>query len=324
MTISKQSKFLDNTIISSYKDCPRKYQIRHVLHWRRTGIAAPLAFGGAWHAAMDAVWKVAQGETQAQTRLIAQVAFEAKWQEEGLDVNLDIEQIDRMMPRTPMVANAMLAGYISERWTMLQNAEIVAIEQPFAVPMPGTTDTWYVGRLDKVVNYGGQRLVIEHKTTTAYGKATGFLNSFTEGWDSDSQVKGYEFGGSMYFGTDQVWVDAALVHKTVHSAFRFIPVAHQKPILLEFIRDTRNWVSRIHADAEANYFPKNENSCMGKFGPCTYLDICRTIPEPEKLEAPPVGYVVEQWLPFDVLQLDKLIQGDKDGQTNTDSNNTPA
>lgn len=312
--LSKNSKFFDNTRLSSYKDCPRKYQLRHILNWSRTSTAIPLSFGSSWHSAMDAVWKVAQSENERQTRMIAQAAFEQTWEEEGLPVDLSVELVEKFSPRVPMVANDMLNHYIVTRWRMLQESEVVAIEQPFAVPLPDLTDTWYVGRLDKVVKFGGQTLVIEHKTTTAYKKDGGFLSSFTEGWDSDSQVKGYEYGGSLYFGIQQVWIDAALVHKTVHDKFRFIPVQHQKPILIEWVEDAKNWIARIASDTERNYFPKNENSCIGKYGACPFLDICRTQSAPTEGAEPPEGYEVNEWTPFDFLKLDKLIQGEQDGQ----------
>ena len=95
-------------------------------------------------------------------------------------------------------------------------------------------------------------------------------------------MKGYQFGGGLYFpGLTQVWVDAALVHKTVHNAFKFIPVAHPVPMLTEWLNDTREWIERLQRDVAkfklvgklaAGVFPKNENSCVGKFGPCPFIN----------------------------------------------------
>lgn len=309
--LTRNAKIYDNSQLSTYKDCPRKYYLRHVKDWRSEGTAIPLVFGLAWHAGQDVVWQYARKLSgQAALAKMAMVKFLETWEEEGLPPEMSLEDAERYAPRTPMIAHEMYESYIKDRWNMLMEAKVLAIEQPFAVPMPGREGTWYVGRLDKVIDFKGQTLVIEHKTTTAYKKDGGFQSSYVEGWYTDSQVKGYQFGGGLYFpGLTQVWVDAALVHKKEHGHFRFVPVAHQMPIIEEWIRDTGDWIARVEADAARGYWPKNENSCMGKFGPCTFLDICRTTPDNAIPKEPPAGYIVEKWEPFDVLKLEKLTQG---------------
>lgn len=313
--LSAGNRYYDNTMLSAYKDCPRKYLIRHILGWRGTGVSHALAFGLSWHSAMDTLWQHSRGlPTGARKDVIhlSMDSFLKTWQAEGLPSEPTIEQMDVLGARTPGVAQAMLDGYLQERWKIIQEAELLACEQPIAVPLPGVTDVWYIGRLDKVISLNGDILTLEHKTTTEYKKDGGFKTAYVEGWYSDSQIKGYQFGGGLFFpGHSQVWVDAALVHKTVHNAFRLIPVAHQTPLLLEWAADTREWVERIETDTlrigtKHIAFPKNENSCMGKFGPCPFLNICRTTPDPMQLDGPPEGFVEDFWKPFDILGLDKL------------------
>lgn len=309
--ITRDASFYDNSMLSTYKDCPRKYYLRYQLHWASEGTAIPLVFGLSWHSGQDIIWAHARkvGGQQHLAQL-ATAAFLETWTGEGMPEQLDLEQIERLSPRTPQVAHEMYANYIQQRWGMLVEAQLLAVEQPFAVPIPGMNNTWYVGRLDKVVEYRGQKLIIEHKTTTAYKKDGGFMSNYVEGWYSDSQVKGYQFGGGLYFpGLSQVWVDAALVHKKEHAHFRFIPVAHQFPLLEEWTIDLRNWVERLILDRDVGYFPKNENSCMGKFGPCIFNDVCRTTPDSHLGALPPEGFKVEKWQPFDLLHLEKLIAG---------------
>lgn len=321
-TLSSRSRFYDNTRISCYKECPRRYFIRHQLHWTpHSGIALPLTFGSGWHDAQDIIYGYCKKFGQRDLLELASMAFDKTWQEAGLPLKLSVEQSNDYAPRTPMIAKEMLANYISQRWTMLQNIEVVAIEQPFAVPLPNLQDVWYVGRLDKVVDYNTprivQRLVIEHKTTTAYAIQGNFRSEFIDSWGSSSQVKGYEFGGSLFYGhVEGVWVDAALVHRKVHDAFKFIPQSHNITLLQEWILGTESWVQQIIAEEDAyaqegkltpGMFKKNEESCFGKYGPCQFLDICRSVADPSKID-PPLNFVVEKWEPFDVLGLDKLIK----------------
>lgn len=312
-----EARYYDNTMLSTYKDCPRKYFLRHVLGWRSQGVALPLVFGLSWHSGQDGLWQAAKKvDGQEELVKVAMAHFLDTWESEGLVANLDIDQINQMAPRTPGTAAEMYSHYIAERWKMLQEAKLVACEQPFAVPLPHTDNVWYIGRLDKVVTWNGETVVLEHKTTSAYKKDGGFLNSYLDGWYTDSQVKGYQFGGSLFFPElTQVWIDAALVHKTVHDKFRFVPVAHQFPLLEEWVNDTREWVERLESDTarlpggglSPGTFPKNENQCMGKFGPCTFANICRTTSRPDLLKEVPEGYMVEFWKPFELLGIDQLV-----------------
>lgn len=306
----KDSKFRDNTMVGSYKICPRSYQLRHILGWRSEGTSHPLIFGLSWHSAMDAVWSLAKQFKNDPTSLrkVAILKFLDMWEKQGMPTELSIEDVEKLGARTPGTAEEMLDNYISTRWKMMQECELIACEQPFAVPVPELDDIWYVGRLDKVIKFNEQTLVVEHKTTTEYKKDGGFRSTYIESWYSDSQVKGYQFGGGLFFGVEQVWVDAALVHKQVHNAFRLVPVAHQFPLIQEWLGDLLEWLTRIEQDTAKGYFPKNENSCVGKYGPCPFLDICRTTPDPTKLSEPPAGYILERWQPFELLGLNKIIK----------------
>lgn len=321
--ITPTSTCFDNTRVSDYKFCPRKFFIRHELHWTPEGIALALTFGLSWHEGMDVVWTHFKSFDKQKLVAGAMMAFYNKWEEQGLDPEPDLNTMERWAPRTPGVASEMYWNYIEARGKMLSQATLLAAEQPFAVPMPGLPDVWYVGRMDKVVEYGPQKLVLEHKTTTAYATDGMFRADYVDSWFSSPQVKGYEFGGGMYYpGLDGVWVDAALVHKKIHDAFKFIPIAHKFNLLEEWVGDTKGWILRILAEKEEfactgelvpGLFPKNEDNCYGKYGTCPYLDICRTTTDPSKLDEPPPGYKQEKWEPFSVLGLDKLI---KEGEAN--------
>lgn len=320
-TEQSKNQCYDNTRVSAWKVCPRKYFIRHELHWRPAGTGAALVFGSSWHAGQDIIWEYAKKFPVAALAELAQAAFEKQWVKDGLKLELTLDQTNYMAPRTPKIAYEMFYEYIDKRWKMLQECEVVAIEQPFAVPLPGLDDCWYIGKLDKVVDYNAQRLIIEHKSTTAYATIGNFRTDYVDSWFMSAQVKGYQFGGSLFYGgIDGVWVDAALVHKKIHNAFKFIPVSHNAVLLKEWILNTNRWITEIDAERKAfkaigkllpGMFKKNEESCFGKYGPCEYIDICRTRDDPSVLDEPPPGFIEELWEPFDVLGLDKLIKENK-------------
>lgn len=317
------NQYYDNTMVGCYKECPRRFFLRHVKHWRREGIALPLVFGLSWHSAMDVVWEYVHKVARKDLPSYAMAKFLDTWTENGMNDELSVEDQVRLAPRTPGIAHEMLAKYIDARWDILTGCELMSSEQPFAVPIPGMEKVLYIGRMDKVIRYNGGTIPIEHKTTTEYKKEGGFRETYLNAWHSDSQIKGYQFGGGMFFDDlHQVWVDAALVHKTVHDKFKFIPVAHQLPLLKEWVDDTREWITRINNDLMRfkndglvpGVFPKNENSCFGKYGACQFIDICRTQHNPDSLTEAPAGYIVEKWEPFSILGLDKLLQGETSAQ----------
>lgn len=328
-SITRKSSYYDNTKISTYKECPRKYLIRHVLDWTtHSGYAlngddsvilkAPaLVFGSSWHAGMDAIW-AAQGDPQNIKVAKAMQAFYAQWtDEDGYPRDLSMEQQDDLGARTPGVAHEMFHNYTLVRERMLEECDVLAIEQPVAMPFPDLDDTWYIGKLDKVFRWNGLH-VGEHKTTSAYAIKGMFQPDWVDSWNSASQVKGYQMVGTMYYEDLQdVWVDGALVHKKVHDAFKLVPVQHSLPLLKEWITDTRRWIIDIEADKRelaeigdlsTGAFKRNEDSCFGKYSRCPFLDICSTCADPTKLKEAPPGYIEQKWEPFDELGIDRLVK----------------
>ena len=319
MSITRESKYFDNTKISTYKECPRKYLIRHVLGWTIEGNskAPALVFGSCWHAGMDAMWGAGHNASHSDMVELARNAFKQEWEDNGYEWNLTMEQQDELGARTPGTAHEMYYSYATQRERMLTEAIILGIEQPIAMPFPGMSDTWYVGKLDKVVDFNGQH-VLEHKTTTLYRIKGNFDADYVESWAAASQVKGYQMCASTYYPKLQdVWVDMALVHKKVHDAFKFSAVSHSWDLLKEWITDTGRWITEIQKEVkeyqevgslEKGTFRRNEDQCYGKYSKCPFLNICSTCSDPTKLKEVPSGYVEERWEPFDTLGLDKLIK----------------
>lgn len=315
----KNVHFFDNSRLSAYKTCPRLYYYKHVLGWTRSTTSTHLAlvFGKCWHSALEYVWQ--NGKMPSDLLLEGSVdSFNTEWANNELPLDLSLEMQEQFSPRTPGIAHEMLYHYIHERGPMLIASTLIGNEQPFAVPMPFANNVWYVGRMDKVIETNsGSRLVLEHKTTAAYSIKHNFQPSYVESWNISPQIKGYEFAASLYFGKiDGVWVDAALVHKKIHDQFKFIPVMHTQLLVKEWLENTAIWCKEIIAEEQklegketiegTNAFPKNEESCYGKYGECPFLDICRfvAVPDPNNI---PDGFEKNMWEPFNEQELTDLI-----------------
>lgn len=323
--------YYDNTRLSCYKECPRKYYLRHVRHWRKKGHAPALAFGLSWHDAMDVVWEIMAKKPDTPILDVltpAMTAFEARWVEEGFPSwnQMTLEKEKDLKARTPGNAAEILGAYIHERRNFFREIELIAFERPFVVPIfADDISTLYVGRRDKDFKFRGRTYVGEHKTTSDYSVAYGITPRYIESWSPNSQVDGYLHSGHMEYGDGMaaVWVDAALVHKKVRK-FKFIPIERMFDQLDGWLADTQNWIRRIEFERDLlsakrntahplgghqshlDCFPKNTEQCNGKYGPCGFRDICRAIANPEKVEKCPEGYIEEKWEPFSVLKLAEI------------------
>lgn len=331
--------YYDNTRISTYRECNRKFYLRHIRDLTPEGDRVDLIFGQAWHEAMNVVWRGLgiDKKTAATVAKEAFLKFTAHWTEKGLpDPQApDGYQIitDRWPTKNPWVALEMLANYIKQREGFIRDCTEIEIERPFAVPLGITipyTDTttgerteeevFYIGRLDKTVKHKQHgRLVVEHKTTGWYAKEGGFRSDYLESFSPNSQVDGYLFVGNSLFegGLKGLWVDAALTHKSVHDKFKFIPIDRQFAALDAWLIETRIYVRRIVEEMNAleagnlpegpfPLFPKNTGSCHTYAG-CSFRDICKYVPDPRRLTLPG-GFKVERWEPFDLLKIGEIMK----------------
>lgn len=328
MTNQRRISLFDNTRISSFKVCARKYYFEHVRFWRPDEKSVALTFGGAWHASMDVVWDAQRKDAPEMKKRdlvdMAMDAFLVEWKSAGLPPpeEMSPDDLENFAPRTLQIAREMLHNYIDERAHIFKDPsfKVLGIEQPFAVPLDPTDPTlFYVGRLDKEFEYRKQVYVGEHKTTTSYKKGGPFRSDFIDGFAVSSQIDGYVYALRSKYRERAagVWIDGALVHKTVHDGFRFVPETRSDEVLDSWLWETMIWTDGIKGNMAAleerkhddtpylAAFPRNTNSCL-QYGRCPFLDICRVIANPAKLDAPPLGYKIEKWSPFDTLKLEKL------------------
>lgn len=327
--------YFDNTRVSAYRRCPRYFHLRHMRHYTFDGSRVDLVFGSAWHEGMNALWQLTIDKKPMHEVIRgAMQSFVDKWVEEGFPKPTPEnyqQQTQVSEIKNPWIAHEMFNEYYKLRRSFIEDCTQLEVERPFAVPLMVVEgkQVYYIGRLDKVVKHRQHgRLVIEHKTTGWYAKETGFRRDYLESFSPNSQVDGYAFAGNSLYddGIKGVWVDAALTHKTVHDKFTFIPIDRQFAALDAWLTDTRNWIGRILGEIEANereveeginlskpmaVFPKNTDSCH-QFNGCTFRDVCKYVPNPRAITAPPPGYKLEKWEPFDVLHMDRILN--KEGE----------
>ena len=315
-------KYYDNTMLSNFRTCPRSFFFRHYRHFVRKGIALPLVVGLGWHDSMDVVWSRAKDKiSNSELADLGYNAFIERWCSEGLPHpdDLTLDQQDALSPRHPGNIREMLHAYVTIRRPFLKKIELIAVEEPFLVRLFEEDEKpLYCGKRDKIFFFNNVFYVAEHKTTTLYSKTQGFQNRFTDSFSPNTQVDGYiystalELADSGYkFGG--VWVDAALVHKTVRR-FMFIPIDKALSRVEDWLVETREWVNLVEKSCERfgtaksrlemlGCFPKNTESCYKYSGKCPYSDLCSFSKDPILLEEPPEGFKHEIWNPIEHLNI---------------------
>lgn len=321
-------KFYDNTELSCHRGCNRKYYFRHEVGIRGVGRPSPyLAFGSAWHTAMDTVWPILINDKEQDDLKVIRAAFEvwaAKWIEEGMPSQSDIgpEEKEWLKFRNPDTAIEMLASYVADQRRFLETKvdEIVGIERPFAVPLlPDNDKLWYCGRLDKAIRMDGQIYIVDHKTTADYRISGGFSQRFVDSFSPNSQMDGYAYAGNLLWPKEfgGVLIDAALVHKEKR-AFRIIPVSRSYDQLDAWLWEALEEVRRVEhnraiaKESKGDFlaaFPKNTGACYDYGSSCVYMDLCKGMADPQAWIATngvPDGYEVSRWSPFDVNKLEGI------------------
>lgn len=304
-------KYYDNTRIKDFRKCPRYFYFRHVRNWKSDGVSLPLAFGSAWHAGMDMIW--ADGNVDQ-----AIWAWRERMQAEGINFNDPTFNLEDY--RNEGTAKEMFTNYLKQHGNFIKSVKLLGIEQPFAVPLTEHGDIFYVGRWDKLIELKDNLICIEHKTTSEYNKGGPFKVLWMESFSPNTQIDGYLFGGHLTYGDKfkSVWVDGALVHKTIHDGFKFLPFERQFEMLDAWLWETRTNIANINqqminleeyrAGKELPFlpaFPKDTDRCRDFWKSCEFKGICRFVSNPEHITIPQ-GLVEQRWEPFNELELERI------------------
>ena len=327
-----KSRLYDNTRVQDFRTCPRYFYFRHMRHWRLTETALPLIYGSCWHEAMDSIWAEPVESFQNLNNITdvvnrAMSKFLVEWISRGLPEPAEMgpEMLEKLAPRHPYIAMEMLYASIHQRAVIFtdKSFELLDIERPFVIPLdPDDPTLLYIGRLDKVFKLRKRIHIGEHKTTTLYKKAGNFRDIWIQSFSPNSQVDGYLFASNLLYGKEfkEVWVDGALVHKTVHDGFTFIPIQRNFSQLDGWLWEVRYWIQEIEMNKAALLdkdhskekilacFPKNTNSCINYSRACPYMDLCKMKANPEQWDSPPQGYVEEVWDPTQHIDVKRLTE----------------
>jgi hypothetical protein len=254
---------IDNTALSTFMRCPRKYDLSMRKGWRQKDKAQALNFGSFWHRLLETHYKTGGNPSSVLDTYI-------KWQGEVPD-NGDY----RTAPRA-------LACYEQYRKTYnIKNdvretvgwPEAPMVEISTAISSPVLLHE-YAGKLDRIVSVGGLGYVEDHKTTSRLDKY------FFKQFENSNQMLGYVWmARQLVTDIKVVGVRINLAHiLTNKTSFDRQIITFSDSRIAEWEDNTNRWLRRLERSIEEEDFPAHygDNGCNGKYGRCEFFDVCST------------------------------------------------
>lgn len=279
---------MDNTALSMYMTCPRKYDFSMRQHRRRTGAPSPaIAYGTCWHAGLEAHYKTG-GDADAVFMAMAQA-----WEDHGkID---DHRTLDRCWLE--------YANYL-KRWGTVDEEdartvgfpESPAVEISANVEWPGALHA-YAGKIDRIIELQGQYYVEDHKTTSRMG------NYYFSQFELSNQMQGYVWIARMLIPEVKILgvrINAHCVLKR-ESKFERQLITFSEDRLQEWAENYNRWIERISGSYAHEDFPGNYSACDGKYGMCQYAEVC-SMPPRLRQRVLEQDFEIAPWNPLEALE----------------------
>ena len=270
MSKSTRHVYLDNTILQSFCDCPRKFYWAHVRHLRpKGGVSPPLEFGKQIHAALEAYYLTGSEEACIE-------AFKKDYNEACMDAKRNIE-----------CGVAILNNYF-KKWSP-EHWVVKRVESALIVQL--SSDITFCGRADLIVEQMGLSYIGEHKTTSAMHWVIPKPNHQASGYTYCARVLGHPVSGVIF---NLIGVFAKSSKKPLHERFHRVITTRTDEELDEW----RHWVldTKVQMDKclDSGYFPQHTNGCRM----CSYKSLC-TASERVLESVAEFEYEVSRWAPWE-------------------------
>lgn len=301
---------IDNTALSAYMRCPWLYYGSMVLNRRREGPPPPsLGFGSAWHVAMEVHYK---SPVVSLDDLYGAVEVEvaSRWTEHSKPDD------HRTLQRCLLEYRKFLKQY-GPAWEQPEKTvgwpESPLVEHATELAIPGVRHP-YAGKIDRIFEENGLYFIEDHKTASR--DEAGYFRAFA----LDNQMMGYAALAWLLTGQPIAGVRISrLVVRKNDSLHDRGTISFSPPRLKDWMRNLDKWLARIEfgagmvRDAEAlddevgqaeaidAAFPRNFSACSGKYGPCTYVDIC-SLPPSLRQGALESDFNVAPWNPLEAAE----------------------
>ena len=263
----------DNSTLSVYKECPKKYEYSVIRGLRSKKPQPPLLFGNAFHKCLEHLdFLKSLGLTSHEdiVRAVVRKAFIHSDSSFGDDdkrtrlslVRAVVHYADHYKKdefQTHTFSNGKVGVELSFRF-----------ELPYKPAIGYHSDNYiYCGHIDKLASHNGNLYVVEHKHTTSY-----ISNNYWKRYIFSGQVNGYKYAGKVVFSENVVGalIDTTQVGMNFVNFGRRIAPANEAH-LDEWLEDTMYYIKQTESNVAEGYFPRNTESCT-KYSGCPFINVC--------------------------------------------------
>lgn len=257
---------IDNTAMTAYMTCPRKYDLSMRQHRRKAGTLSPaLAYGSAFHKLLEVHYRTG-GDVDA-----AYIALVKGWEEHG--------KVDDH--RTRDRAWMEYGNYV-KHYGAPENEDAKTVGYPDSPLVEISANvTWdgavhpYAGKIDRIIELQGQYYVEDHKTTSRMG------DYYFKQFELSNQMMGYVWIARKLIPSIKiagVRINAHCVLKRDSKFARQI-ISFSDDRLDEWAENYNIWAKKIQNSYAVNDFPGNYSACDGKYSMCEYAGVCAMPPK---------------------------------------------
>lgn len=291
-------KVLDNTMVSAYRLCPRKFVWRHGEMLQRTETSIHLLSGGAYAKGLEVVRKCYFDKGLSFDESLARGAG-ALYAAFGM-----VEPHPKYSNKSATNLVGALAYYF-EQWPIDRIIKPYrpspearhTIEWNFSVPIPGISHPesgeplLYCGRFDMIGQHEMYPCLLgeDDKTTSQLGQ------SWFDKWRLSNQILGYCWGArehNLQLGGFNIRGISLLKNSFGHS--EAIKLVNEWEID-RFVSNLQLTVRRMLSDWERGTWEMDMGHACAQFGGCDYLPLCEA-PDPSPWIE--LNYVVNEWNPL--------------------------
>jgi PD-(D/E)XK nuclease superfamily protein len=257
---------IDNTALSLFMKCPRKYDFAMRRHRRHRGLPPPaISYGAAWHKMMEIHYKRG-GDAD-----LVYMALQKAWEDHGKPDDhrtsdrcwLEYENYVKRYG-LPHEEDAQTVGY----------PETPLVEISANVIWPGGAHA-YAGRIDRIIHHQGQYYVEDHKTTSRMG------DYYFKQFENSNQMMGYVWIARQLYPSIKiagVRINAHCVLKR-ESKFRRQTLSFSDERLVYWAENYNKWIGKLRSAYANDDFPENYSECDGKYRMCEYMEVCTMPPK---------------------------------------------
>lgn len=271
----------DNTMRSAFVECPRKFELEFIQHWKPQGQRVDLHAGAAWAHGLERTRKEfycngLDSDTAIARGIADLLAFYGDFicpENNPKTAARLSEAFVYYFERYPLATDPA-QPWVGPHGPMIEFSFVHPLDDSLVHPITGDP-ILYSGRADMVANYLGACTIFDDKTTKSLGA------SWTNQWDLRSQFTGYCWGAQIYgIPAQQVLARGIGILKTKFDTANAI--VHREPWRVErwhgqVLRDIR----RAMQLWEEGFFDMVEADACNSYGGCMFKQPCLSRdPEP--------------------------------------------